>query len=104
MYHPIADVRTGQIVHVEALTRWHHPEHGWIPPDEFIAIAEQMGIVDQITDFVLSEGLRTLADWRRAGLNIGLDINVSGRELADGSLVQTGGRPARALRHPSRRA
>ncbi len=88
MYHPIADVRTGQIVHVEALTRWHHPEHGWIPPDEFIAIAEQMGIVDQITDFVLSEGCATLADWRRAGLNIGLDINVSGRELADGSLVQ----------------
>ncbi len=88
MYHPIADVRSRRIVHVEALARWHHPEHGWIPPDEFIAIAEQMGIVSQITDFVLSKGCAALAEWRRAGLYIGLDINVSGRELADGSLVE----------------
>jgi diguanylate cyclase (GGDEF)-like protein len=87
MYHPIADVRSRQIVHVEALTRWHHPEHGWIPPDEFIPIAEQIGIINQITDFVLSEGCAHLADWRRAGIQVGLDINVSGRELADGSLV-----------------
>jgi len=87
MYHPIADVLSGQIVHVEALTRWHHPKEGWIPPDEFIAIAEQMGIVNQITDFVLSEACADLARWRQAGLNVGLAINVSGRELADGSLV-----------------
>jgi diguanylate cyclase (GGDEF)-like protein len=88
MYHPIADVRSRRIVHVEALARWHHHEHGWIPPDEFIAIAEQMGIVSQITDFVLAKGCAALAEWRRAGLYIGLDINVSGRELADGSLVE----------------
>jgi diguanylate cyclase (GGDEF)-like protein len=88
MYHPIADVHSRRIVHVEALARWHHPEHGWIPPDEFIAIAEQMGIVSQITDFVLAKGCAALADWRRAGLYIGLDINVSGRELANGELVE----------------
>jgi len=87
MYHPVADVRTRQIVHVEALTRWHHPEHGWIPPDEFIAIAEQMGIVSQITDFVLSESCARLAEWRVAGLHLGLAINVSGKELADGGLL-----------------
>jgi diguanylate cyclase (GGDEF)-like protein len=87
MYHAIADVRSRQIVQVEALARWNHPVHGAIPPDEFIAIAEQMGLISQISEFVLSEACAHLADWRRAGLHIGLAVNVSGRELADGSLV-----------------
>jgi diguanylate cyclase (GGDEF)-like protein len=87
VYHAVADVRTRKIVQVEALARWHHPEHGSIPPDEFIAIAEQMGLVNQISDFVLSEACAHLADWRRAGLNLGVAVNVSGRELADGALV-----------------
>lgn len=95
VYHAIGDVRSHQIVQVEALTRWNHPEQGPIPPDEFIAIAEQMGIVSQITDFVLSESCAHLADWRRAGLDLGIAINISGRELADGVLVE---RVARHLR------
>ena len=88
MYHAIADVRSRQIVQVEALARWNHHEHGSIPPDEFIGIAEQMGLISQISEFVLSEACAHLAEWRRAGLQIGLAINVSGRELSDGSLVE----------------
>ncbi len=88
MYHTIADVRSRQIVQVEALARWNHPEHGSIPPDEFIGIAEQMGLISQISEFVLSEACEHLAEWRRAGLHIGLAINVSGREFADGSLIE----------------
>jgi diguanylate cyclase (GGDEF)-like protein len=88
VYHAVADVRTRRVVQVEALTRWTHPVQGPIPPDEFIAIAEQMGTVGQITDFVLSEACTHLADWRRAGLDIGVAVNISGRELADGSLVE----------------
>jgi diguanylate cyclase (GGDEF)-like protein len=95
VYHAIGDVRSHKIVQVEALTRWHHSEHGSIPPDEFIAIAEQMGKISQITDFVLSEACSHLAEWRRAGLDIGVAINISGRELADGSIVD---RVARHLR------
>jgi diguanylate cyclase (GGDEF)-like protein len=87
VYHAIGDVRSHQIAQVEALTRWNHPEQGSIPPDEFIAIAEQMGIVSQISDFVLAQSCAHLADWRRAGLELGVAINISGRELADGSLV-----------------
>ena len=87
MYHAVADVQTRQVVQVEALARWNQPEHGSIPPDEFIAIAEQMGMIGQISDFVLSEACAHLADWRRAGLNISVAVNVSGRELVDGSLV-----------------
>ncbi len=87
MYQPIANVQSGQIEQVEALARWQHPIQGAIPPDEFIGIAEQLGLISQITDFVLAEGCSRLASWRRAGLQIGLAINVSGREFADTSLV-----------------
>jgi diguanylate cyclase (GGDEF)-like protein len=87
MYQPIADVRSRNIVQVEALARWNHPVHGAIPPDEFIGIAEQMGMISQISDFVVSEACAQLARWREAGIDIGLAINVSGRELSDGSIV-----------------
>jgi EAL domain-containing protein (putative c-di-GMP-specific phosphodiesterase class I) len=87
VYHAIGDVRSHQIVQVEALTRWNQPHQGSIPPDEFIAIAEQMGLINQISDFVLSEACAHLADWRRAGLQISAAINISGRELSDGSIV-----------------
>jgi len=87
MYQPIAEVKSGQIVRVEALARWFHPAHGTIPPDEFIGIAEQMGLIGQISEFVLAESCANLASWRRAGLDIGLAVNVSGRELADASLI-----------------
>ena len=51
-----------KIVQVEALARWNHPVHGAIPPEEFIGIAEQMGMISQISDFVLSEGCAQLAE------------------------------------------
>ncbi len=95
MYQPIADVQSRAIVQVEALARWTHPVHGAIPPEEFIGIAEQMGLISQISDFVLSEACAQLAMWRNAGIDVGLAINVSGREFSDGSLVD---RVARHLR------
>ena len=88
VYQPVADVRSGEIVQVEALCRWNHPEHGPIPPDEFIGIAEQMGMINQISDFVLSEACTAAADWRTAGLHLNVAVNVSGRELQDGRLVE----------------
>ncbi len=87
MYQPVAGVESRQIVQVEALARWQHPVHGAIPPDEFISIAEQLGLISQIGDFVLGTACTDLASWRRAGIEVGLAVNVSGRELADGSLV-----------------
>lgn len=87
MYQPIADVKAGSFVRVEALARWNHPEHGFIPPDEFIGMAEQMGVINQISDFVLSEACGRAAHWRRLGLNLDLAVNLSGREFADSGLV-----------------
>ena len=88
MYQPIGDVRSRDIAYVEALCRWNHPVQGFIPPEEFIGIAEQMGLIPQITDFVLNEGCAQLARWRDAGITIGLAVNVSGREFADINLVE----------------
>ncbi len=87
MYQPIGDVRSRDIAYVEALCRWNHPVQGFIPPEEFIGIAEQMGLIPQITDFVLNEGCAQMARWRDAGITIGLAVNVSGREFADINLV-----------------
>jgi EAL domain-containing protein (putative c-di-GMP-specific phosphodiesterase class I) len=87
MYQPVANVQTRQVVQAEALVRWFHPEHGAIPPEEFITIAEQMGMISQITDFVLGEACAQMARWRDAGINIGVAVNVSGREFSDGGLV-----------------
>ena len=88
MYQPIAGLVSGEVVRVEALARWFHPVHGQVPADEFIQIAEQMGLIGQITDFVLTEACGQAAQWRREGLDIGLAINISGRDLSDRSLVR----------------
>ena len=87
-YQPIADVKSGSFVRVEALARWNHPVHGFIPPDEFIGMAEQMGVISQISDFVLSQACGQAAEWRRKGLNLDLAVNLSGREFADPGLVE----------------
>jgi diguanylate cyclase (GGDEF)-like protein len=87
-YQPIAEVATRKVVGVEALARWEHPEHGSIPPEEFIAIAEQMGLVSRISDVVLAQACAQAAAWRRTGLDIGVAVNMSGAELTDGDLVQ----------------
>jgi diguanylate cyclase (GGDEF)-like protein len=88
MYQPIAGLVSGEVVRVEALARWFHPVHGQVPADEFIQIAEQMGLIGQITDFVLHEACSQAAQWRRDGLEIGLAINLSGRDLSNRSLVR----------------
>lgn len=87
VYQPIADLGTGKVLRVEALSRWNHPDFGWVPATEFIGIAEQMGLIGQVTDFVLGQACAQAAEWRRLGLNLGLAVNLSGRELADDRLV-----------------
>ncbi len=87
LYQPIADVRSGQVARVEALVRWTNSIHGAISPEEFIGIAEQTGLITQISDFVLAEACAQLAAWRQAGLSIGVAINLSGHEFSDSGLV-----------------
>jgi EAL domain-containing protein (putative c-di-GMP-specific phosphodiesterase class I) len=81
-FQPQIDVSTGKITAVEALARWRHPTKGLIPPGEFIPLAESTGLIHEIGAFMLEEGCRHAARWRRDGLAIHVSVNVSALQLA----------------------
>ncbi len=87
-YQPKADMRTGGIVGAEALLRWTHPQHGPIPPDEFIPAAEQSGLIGPLTWRVLAVAIAQLQRWHNQGLHIGIAVNLSARSLLDAQLVR----------------
>ena len=86
-FQPKADLRSGRIVGVEALVRWHHADLGPIAPDEFIPIAEQTGLITPLTLIVLRQALSACIRWRRAGHDLGVAVNVSPRSLAEPGFV-----------------
>nr|WP_269328696.1 EAL domain-containing protein [Kineosporia babensis] len=88
-YQPIVDPLTGRAGGAEALIRWTHPERGPISPVEFIPVAEETGLIDQIGTFVLEESLRQMALWRDEGLlpeRFYMSVNASARQLRDHTL------------------
>jgi diguanylate cyclase (GGDEF)-like protein len=84
---PQARLSDGVVVNVEALVRWHHAELGWVPPDEFIPIAERSGLIGPLTTRVLDTSLAACARWRASGHDIGIAVNLSTRSLQDPDLV-----------------
>ena len=82
-YQPKLRLGTGDVVGVEALVRWLHPEQGLLPPGEFVPLAEQTGLIKPLTSFVLRQALEQLADWHRAGHELTIAVNVSERSLLD---------------------
>jgi EAL domain-containing protein (putative c-di-GMP-specific phosphodiesterase class I)/ActR/RegA family two-component response regulator len=76
-YQPKVDVVTGRVLGVEALARWLHPVDGVIPPDGFIALAEECGLIDDVTHAVINAALTDCATWRAAHLDLDVAINVS---------------------------
>ncbi|NOQ88154.1 MAG: EAL domain-containing protein [Gammaproteobacteria bacterium] len=89
VYQPQINLRTGEIVGVEALLRWNHPEHGSISPSEFIPFAEESGLIIDIGCWVLKSACAELSRWRAAGLpDIRMSINISARQLMEDSIVK----------------
>ena len=84
---PKVGLRTGEVAGVEALVRWTHPSLGALPPDEFIPVAERTGLIGPLTRAVLRQSLAGCAQWRRAGHDIGVAVNLSARSLTDPSLI-----------------
>jgi len=82
VFQPQIDIGTRRIVAVEALARWTHPRLGSIPPGEFIPVAEQLGLIGEIGDFMLDESCRCSAHWTAAGLTVEVAVNVSPAQLS----------------------
>lgn len=86
VYQPKLSLATGVVVGAEALVRWEHPVRGTVPPTEFVRVAEDTGLIKQLTDLVLANGIRMLADIQREGLDVGLAVNLSTHDLFDARL------------------
>jgi diguanylate cyclase (GGDEF)-like protein len=86
-YQPKTDIADGSVIGVEALVRWHHPEFGWIAPDELVPLAERTGLISSLTTLVLRSALTAGSDWNRQGLELGVAVNISARSLLDVGLV-----------------
>ncbi|MEO6607343.1 MAG: EAL domain-containing protein [Aestuariivirga sp.] len=89
LYQPQADLQTGKIFAVEALIRWNHPELGLVTPDKFIPIAEEIGLIVAMGDWVLHEACRQNKAWQDAGLPpMSVSVNVSPRQFKEKTLVR----------------
>lgn len=86
-YQPQLDLRTGQLVGVEALVRWLHPVRGLIAPLEFIPLAEDIGLIEPIGAWVLSEACRQLKEWQKDGIiNFRMSVNLSASQFRNKGL------------------
>jgi diguanylate cyclase (GGDEF)-like protein len=85
-FQPLVECREQRAVGVEALVRWSHPKHGLIPPDQFVPLAEQTGLITRMSRWVLRSAVRQHCEWRRIGLCIPVSVNLSMRDLHDPGL------------------
>jgi len=86
-YQPIVYLGTGQVAGVEALCRWQHPVRGYVPPDEFVALAEHTGMIKPLTDWVLETACKHWERRVRAGSPLPFSVNLSVRNLQDPELI-----------------
>lgn len=90
-YQPIVHLETEQVVGLEALVRWHHPTLGLIPPDHFIPIAEETGMIIKIGLWVLEEACCQLCRWQSQGLvnsQFSMSVNVSAHQFSQPDFIQ----------------
>lgn len=76
-FQPIYDISSNKIIAVEALSRWHHPEHGNVSPDKFIPLAEQTGLINNLTYWVLDKSIAQLSKWDKFGSELLVAVNLS---------------------------
>lgn len=82
-YQPKIDFKTRRVIGVEALARWKHPEHGFIPPDEFIPPAERTGLIKPLTLWIFNTAQHQCLTWHRDGMKLTTSVNLSARNLLD---------------------
>ncbi|MBT8443892.1 MAG: diguanylate cyclase [Gammaproteobacteria bacterium] len=88
-YQPKLDVSSGEVVSMEALVRWHHPEMGMVPPDSFIPLAEQTGLINPIGQWVLKEACEQTRRWMEAGIGPRcVAVNLSAVQLRTANVTR----------------
>ena len=88
-YQPIHDLKTGRIVSFEALARWEHPRRGPVASTKFVAIAEEAGLIADLTRTVLAGACRQLRAWHEQGhAELCMQVNLSAMDLASGALAR----------------
>ena len=87
-YQPFVDASSGLITGMEALLRWQHPEHGLIPPGQFIPLLEKLGLMQQVGRWVLRAACYQAVEWQRMGLgSIRMAVNVSSQQFIEDNIV-----------------
>jgi diguanylate cyclase (GGDEF) domain len=86
-YQPKLDIRQGTVRQAEALLRWAHPQFGNVSPAEFIVLAERTGSIHLLTNWVIEEAMRQLAEWRKRGLVLQVSVNISADDLLGDDLA-----------------
>jgi diguanylate cyclase (GGDEF)-like protein len=88
-YQPQVDIHTGKTVSAEALVRWNHPKHGLVSPANFIPLAEEMGLIIEIGNWVLTEACSTLKAWQSQGLELQkIAVNLSSLQFKQSDLLE----------------
>ncbi|MGI8468308.1 MAG: putative bifunctional diguanylate cyclase/phosphodiesterase [Pyrinomonadaceae bacterium] len=90
-YQPLISLEDGSIIGFEALLRWQHPKRGFVPPVEFIPIAEDSGLIIPITEWILQETTNQLAEWQKIApvySDLIVSVNISGKHLVQDGLVE----------------
>jgi diguanylate cyclase (GGDEF)-like protein/PAS domain S-box-containing protein len=88
-YQPVVDIQSGSLVGMEALVRWQHPELGLVPPDRFITVAEESGLIDGIGAWVMRTACEQATIWlAKYPVDLRLAVNVSVREMAADNFVE----------------
>ena len=81
-YQPQIELTSGRIASVEALVRWRHPTRGIVPPDEFISVAEESGLIVPLSDLVMRQALKQISEWWKLGCrDLRVAVNVSGAQF-----------------------
>jgi diguanylate cyclase (GGDEF)-like protein len=88
-YQPKVSLRSSRCIGVEALIRWQHPQHGLIPPDQFIPLAERTGLIKNLSYWVLNAAVKQARDWLAEGVDVPIAVNLSMRDLHDPELPDT---------------
>lgn len=88
VFQPKVDIHNNRCDSAETLIRWQHPQLGFIPPDEFIRLAENSGNISMISDWVLNATVKQLAQWKAQGIELKVAINLSAHDLTNAQLPQ----------------